>query len=110
MEINIHNKRKSNPVDGVYIGRPSVLGNPFSHLKGTLADYSVSSRDEAVDRYETWLRSEIKTNKVVIKEMRKLYKKFVDSGHLNLVCWCYPARCHGDVIKKLILEKYNNGN
>ena len=110
MEINIHNKRTSNPVDGVYIGRPSALGNPFSHLKGTLADYSVSSRDEAVDKYETWLRSEIKTNKVVIKEMRKLYKKFVDSGHLNLVCWCYPARCHGDVIKKLILEKYNNGN
>ena len=110
MEINIHNKRVSNPVDGVYIGRPSVLGNPFSHLKGTLADYSVSSRDEAVDRYETWLRSEIKTNKVVIKEMRKLYKKFVDSGHLDLVCWCYPARCHGDVFKKLILEKYNNGN
>ena len=110
MEINIHNKRVSNPIDGVYIGRPSVLGNPFSHLKGTLADYSVSSRDEAVDRYETWLRSEIKTNKVVIKEMRKLYKKFVDSGHLDLVCWCYPARCHGDVIKKLILEKYNNGN
>ena len=110
MEINIHNKRTSNPIDGVYIGRPSVLGNPFSHLKGTLADYSVSSRDEAVDRYETWLRSEIKTNKVVIKEMRKLYKKFVDSGHLNLVCWCHPARCHGDVIKKLILEKHNNGN
>ena len=110
MEINIHNKRKSNPVDGVYIGRPSVLGNPFSHLKGTLADYSVSSRDEAVDRYETWLRSELKTNKVVVKEMRKLYKKFTNSGCLNLVCWCHPARCHGDVIKKLILEKYNYGN
>ena len=110
MEINIHNKRVSNPIDGIYIGRPSVLGNPFSHLKGTLADYYVSSRDEAVDKYDTWLRSELKTNKVVIKEMRKLYKKFVDSGHLNLVCWCYPARCHGDVIKKLILEKHNNGN
>ena len=76
MEINIHNKRVSNPIDGIYIGRPSVLGNPFSHLKGTLAEYSVNSRDEAVDKYETWIRNELKTNKIVIKEMKRLYKRF----------------------------------
>lgn len=110
MEINIHNKRISDPIEGIYIGRPSVLGNPFSHLKGTLAEYSVDSRDEAVDKYELWLRNDLKTNQIVIKEMKKLYKKFLDDGCLNLVCWCHPARCHGDVIKKLILEKYNNGN
>ena len=110
MEINIHNKRVSNPIDGIYIGRPSVLGNPFSHLKGTLAEYSVDSRDEAVDKYDIWIRNELKTNKIVIKAMKKLYKKFLDDGCLNLVCWCHPAKCHGDVIKKLILEKYNNGN
>ena len=86
MEISIHNKRISDPIDGVYIGRPSALGNPFSHLKGTLAEYSVNSRDEAVDKYEIWLRNELKTNQIVIKEMKKLYKKFLDDGCLDLVC------------------------
>ena len=48
MPIYVHNKRKYKG-HGEYIGRPSPLGNPYSHLnKGTLAKYQVATRDKAV--------------------------------------------------------------
>lgn len=34
-----------------YIGRPSSLGNPYSHVSGTLAKFKVSSREESIERY-----------------------------------------------------------
>jgi hypothetical protein len=39
---------KKSPYD-IYIGRPSKWGNPYSHLSGTLAEYKVSSREEAIE-------------------------------------------------------------
>ena len=44
----VHNKRNFKG-EGVYIGRPSCLGNPYSHLENTKAAYKVRDRDEAVD-------------------------------------------------------------
>ena len=43
MPIYVHNKRKYKG-RGEYIGRPSPLGNPYSHLnKGTLAKYQTAT-------------------------------------------------------------------
>ncbi len=41
----------------VYIGRPSKWGNPFTHIDNgkTLAKYIVSSREEAIEKYEEWI-------------------------------------------------------
>ncbi len=41
----------------VYIGRPSIWGNPFSHKTGTQAQYQVASREEAIRKFEEWFRS-----------------------------------------------------
>ena len=38
-----------------YVGRPSVLGNPFSHLPRSLGAQKVATREEAVHRHEVWL-------------------------------------------------------
>lgn len=109
--IKIHNKHhKEKIVDPIYIGRPSPLGNPFSHMSNTKAEFKVSSRDEAVYMYEVWLRSKLNVDKTITSEMVKLFNIYKSSGELNLVCWCYPNRCHGDIIKKLILEKYELEN
>ena len=59
--ITVHNKYKFKG-EGVYIGRPSCLGNPFSHLDNTKAIFKVKDRDEAVDFYEVWLREQIREN------------------------------------------------
>lgn len=105
--IEVHNKYKFKGV-GVYIGRPSCLGNPYSHLEGTKASFKVNNRDEAVDQYETWLREQINIRgSEVRKEMFKLYNQWRKEGRLDLICWCAPKRCHGDVIKKLMLERLN---
>lgn len=83
----VHNKRE--PFD-VYIGRPSKWGNPFSHQAGTLAQFRVATREEAIARYEVW----IKTQPHLIAALHELRGKV-------LGCWCSPKACHGDVLARL---------
>lgn len=83
---------KKEPYD-VYIGRPSVWGNPFSHLEGTLAKFKVSSREEAIQKYEVWI----------------VTQPYLTAGLINLKgkilgCWCKPKACHGDVLERLANE------
>lgn len=87
---------------GEYIGRGNPLGNRFSHMQNTRAEFIVGSRDEAVDRYEGWLteRMEVRDQEI-LTELYRL-KQLAESGPLNLVCFCAPRRCHGDVVKKVI--------
>lgn len=78
----------------VYIGRPSPWGNPFSHLNDTLAQYKVSSREEAIIEYEKWVRAQ----PVLVEKI-----KFMLKGKV-LGCWCTPKSCHGDVLVKIANE------
>ena len=66
--IKVHNKYKFKG-DGVYIGRPSCLGNPFSHLENTKASFKVKDREEAVALYEVWLKEQLREN-VEVRERR----------------------------------------
>ena len=77
----------------VYVGRGSKWGNPYSHKEGTLAEYVVESRREAVQRFEEYLLS----NKELMGSLSELKGK-------TLGCWCKPKSCHGD-----ILLRYANG-
>lgn len=95
---------------GVYVGRPSVLGNPFSHLEGTKALYRCKDRAEAVSRYEEWIREQINVDPDITKALKRLYKQWTDTGRLTLVCWCSPQVCHADILKKLLEEKRSREN
>ena len=46
--------------DHYYIGRPNVLGNPFTHKENTKAEFVVESRNKAVEEYEKYIRNKIK--------------------------------------------------
>ena len=59
--IEIKNKRRYKGL-GVLIDRTTIFGNPYSHKPGTLAKYSVESRDDAVDNYLGWARLQWKNN------------------------------------------------
>ena len=73
----VHNKRANTaPADAVYIGRGSPWGNPFVIGKD-------GNRDEVCDRFET-------------EVLPKLDLEPLKGKHL--ICWCKPARCHGDSI------------
>jgi Sec7-like guanine-nucleotide exchange factor len=101
--IEVKNK-KSYKGNGVYIGRPSVFGNPYSHLECSKAIYKCDTREESIQKYEDWLKAEVKTNENFKKEFDKLCTLYKNTRHLILICWCKPLSCHGDILKKLIEE------
>lgn len=102
MPIHIRNKKTYHGV-GEYIGRPSVLGNPFTHIpSGTKAQYVVASRGIAVESYRGWLREKWRENGPERAELERLVRKYKADGELVLVCWCHPEACHGDVLKEVI--------
>ena len=68
--------------DAVYIGRPSRWGNPYR-----LSKYS---RSEAIRLFEIHL-----VNSGLIEQIHILKNK-------QLVCFCHPKACHGEVLLKYI--------
>ena len=89
----VWNKRDPKcPKDAVYVGRPTIWGNPYSHLPGK-AVIEVASRDGAIAAYTDWIYGEDQ------KWLRKRAKK--DLKGKDLVCWCAPAACHAEVLLEL---------
>lgn len=107
--ITVVNKRTDDgtaPGARVYIGRPSPLGNPWSHKPGTLAAFRAASREDAITAYDGWIRGALKprfanAQTPIAIEFDRLCD-LARRGDIVLVCWCAPLACHGDVLKKLI--------
>jgi len=76
------------PQGSVYIGRPSKWGNPYVIGKD-------GCRDEVIHKYKVWLTAQPSK---VAEAQRELAGK-------DLVCFCAPLACHGDVL----LEVANRG-
>jgi len=73
---------KKNKFD-VYVGRPSLWGNPFRvGVDGT--------RAEVIKKYREHLLSS-----------PNLMAKLPELRGKTLGCWCKPQACHGDVIAEL---------
>lgn len=93
----------------------SVLGNPYTDkpLKGTLAIYQVRTRDEAIERYDSYFDMQYKVNPTFKSLIDEIYEKYKNGEDVYLECYCHPLRCHGDIIaeklqKRLIKEKLIN--
>ncbi len=106
--ITVVNKYKHSPtLNDFYIGRGTDIGNPFTHItsKATKAEFIVKDRETAIIEYEKWILDKIeKKDKKVCDTLNFIFKQ-AQKGELNLVCYCSPKSCHGDVIKKIIEEK-----
>jgi hypothetical protein len=107
-KISVVNKYKHKPTNrDFYIGRGSPLGNPFTSIRDreTKAEVVCDSREESIQRYEEWLNEKIlKKDSAVCGELNRIFLSLRE-GNTNLVCYCSPKPCHGDVIKKLIESK-----
>ena len=102
--IEIVNKKTYKGHDAVYVGRGSPLGNPYSHKPGTMANFQVGSRDEAIAKYKRWLCYQITQSgfpRMLFFDLVKFYKDF---GKLKLMCWCTPKACHAEVIAEMVKE------
>ncbi len=100
--ITVVNKYKHTPTDNdVYIGRGSVLGNPFTSItdRNTKA---VFISDNPIEDFEKYLIEKIaEKDKKICDELNRIYK--MDT--VNLVCFCEPKPCHGDIIKRVVESK-----
>ena len=84
--MRVLNKRVSGLPDGaVYIGRPSIYGNPYVvGVHGT--------REEVVELFRKGAK-----HRFTRRELEFLRGK-------DLVCWCAPLACHGDVLVEMVRE------
>lgn len=97
--ICVVNKYKHTPTpNDFYIGRGSPFGNPY--VIGN--EYT---RDKAVDAYCLYLNAKRQYNPEFRDQLSKLAEK-AKQGDINLVCYCKPQLCHGDVIKDLLEKEY----
>lgn len=74
--------------DAVYIGRPTKWGNPFVIGKD-------GNRPTVITKYEEWLRGQPELVEAVKREL----------NGKDLVCWCAPKACHGDVLMRIANER-----
>jgi len=81
-------KQGKNPKDAIYIGRGSIYGNPF--IMGKDGD-----RKTVVNKfyhYALWRLSREPNWLDGLKDK-------------DLVCYCHPALCHGDIIIRILKDK-----
>jgi hypothetical protein len=83
------------PENAVYVGRPTIWGNPFTiyDFKGELSEEY--RRQLAVEAYEAWLRGELKDRPHMLEPLKGK----------DLACWCpLDKLCHADIILKILKE------
>lgn len=108
MAISIKNKK--NFSGGYYIGRGSPLGNVYSYKSSNhpQVKYKVNSLDECISGFKSYLYQEIKNrDPLICNAVNDLIIKNLRGEDIDLVCYCSPNPCHGDVIKEFVLsQKY----
>lgn len=92
----------------IYIGRKyfglkaSILANPYIIGKD-------GTRAEVVEKYRQWLWQEYQKNGAVRAKLEAIADRVLNGEKIDLVCWCAPGKCHGDVIKNCITWMINSG-
>jgi len=94
--INKKNKNEGNYLK-FYIGRPSVLGNPFE-----ISEHRGITRTGVIREYREYLREHIiQGNQQMCAELLRMHNALKE-GDIALECWCAPMMCHGEVIKEYL--------
>lgn len=78
---------KKSPYD-VYIGRPSIFGNPFKLTQET-------NRDHVIEQYRQWFFAQPELMKKAREQL---------TGKI-LGCHCAPKKCHGDILDQYVNEE-----
>jgi len=82
--VRVYNKHHRNaPPDAVFVGRPSKWGNPF--IRGVHG-----TREQVIEKFKTYLDEHPTLLEAARKELRGK----------DLVCFCWPAACHAEVLLK----------
>lgn len=113
MTIYVVHTKRTDTVTKIYVGRPTVLGNPFTHLaRSTKADVQVASVTEAVMAYEDYFYNKVDegTDEPFLEALENIFQA-AQAGDVHLACWCKDELkpynsdykiCHADVIRNFI--------
>lgn len=82
--IHCARKREYNPAIYVYIGRPTIWGNPFLIGRD-------GTRAEVIQKY----RDRLKTRPDLVAQIREQLQGKI------LGCYCAPWMCHGDILARI---------
>jgi hypothetical protein len=111
--VNKHKMPERASAHRIYIGRGSPLGNPYSHKEHTKANFVVPHREAAVAAYEALLIQTVEdptqSGSAFTEALRDICRHAL-RGPVELVCFCKPQSCHGDVIKAFIEKAYAERN
>lgn len=103
-----------------YIARPSILSNPYTHIKDrkTKAQVVVKSREEAIELYKVYFNEMMKSNDKLAIPFKNEFNRIVDAYRkfdvVYIGCYCHlNESCHGDfiieqVIKTVVKEDIKN--
>jgi hypothetical protein len=101
------------PDGAVYIGRANPAhGLPASRWRNPFEIRKHGSRDEVIKLYERWLYAPPDERAAMIAECgidralygisdRPLIDGIAELCGVDLVCWCSPQPCHGDLLLRL---------
>lgn len=109
-DINVVNKKTHKETEyDYYVARPNPMGNPFTHKKSKIAKYLTKNRNESIDNYRDWFYERLrkKDDTSFNNEIEKLKDFYSKKGIINLVCWCYPKKCHADIIREFLIKEFN---
>ena len=111
--IVVHQKRSALILPNVeYVGRPTELGNPYSHLnKKTLAEFYVPTVEDAIQLYGFHFYNILMSIPSARAHFRHLLNVYRQHGILYLSCWCkdeldprpHVHACHCDILREAIL-------
>lgn len=88
--MRVHNKyRNTAPANATYIGRGSKWGNPYVIGKH-------GTREEVIEKYKSDLEESMKDPRFI--------DMLLELEGKDIVCFCKPAPCHGDVLVDKVLE------
>ena len=87
-KVRVVNIRTEWQVPYIYVGRPTVWGNPWKAGED-------GTREEVIARYRAW----IETRQDLLRWLRRDMERL---GVDALGCWCAPKPCHADVLAELL--------
>jgi hypothetical protein len=76
------------PPNAVYVGRPTIYGNPFAISRG-------STREQVVTAHKELILSIIESNPGFLDQLK------ADLAGRDLICFCAPLPCHADILLEL---------
>ena len=104
---NTKNEDHTQEPNNFYIGKGSILANPFTFngKRSNLAKMSFKTREEAVDAYEVYFNAVYGVDPNFTKSFDEIYEHYKNGEDVYLQCFCKPKPCHGDVIAKMLQRK-----